>query len=108
MTTTAIAQTQNRFSDGLMVMVRGFKSRAYRVMALAASKTTVCVSGSENSPGIGYPTADVFNWNEKLFNELQDAPEKDSRDELWASAVPFVPSSLPKLVPAGHLDQRDK
>src|SRR5688572_13018960 len=95
MTTTAVAQTRKNFPSGPQVMVRGFRSRPYRVVAVSATKTSIQVSGSQKSLGIGYPAGDVFDWDEGLFREIDQESDEGARSHLWAAATRFVPNQLP-------------
>lgn len=73
-------------------MCRCHQNRLSRVRVLGVTPKAVVVTGGMERHAIGFPPHDVFELEEDLAAQIEDALAKqDSKKvaELWSRAVPF-------------------
>jgi hypothetical protein len=85
---------------GQLVVVRAFGGEPALVSLIGSDSTTCYVTapkGGESLIPIGFPIADVFEFEEKLFRDLATAYGRGDKAELgalWGSARPFAEEAL--------------
>lgn len=73
-----------------IAMVRGWKNRPKKVRVLRADRDSAIVTGGTNEQALGYHSVDVFEYDVKLFNQIERAVGDDiSLTELWKNAKRF-------------------
>jgi hypothetical protein len=73
------------------VLVRGFRDRPAKLVALACAEGIVYATGDTNVPAIGFHSELVYAFDERLLAELAAKTDPSDLAEIWESADRFVP-----------------
>jgi len=65
-----------------MAIARGFAGRPTKVRILGERDGVTVVTGSDENRAVGYPSNDVFDFDDALYGELREAYANGDRPRL--------------------------
>lgn len=108
MSTPPITKTE---SSRDRVMVRAHMGEPVILTAVGAEAGSIRVFGSDPDKVIGFPAADAFTLDDRLFRQLSDvytAGDQHALAELWATAEPFEARLEGRPEPDADEGQKDR